>query len=185
MAKPDVMGDVYWFNWVAGNSGGAGGIANYPMLKQATEHVEEELDELCTAREALMREYWQVESPDRAAELVENVADAALDLIYVSVNVLYALGIRDPGTLWREVHRANMAKLPDCPDCAHLGNEAPVCHTCDSMRKLPPRRRADGKILKPDGWQPPALRKHILRELFSSVIDSRPGTWHNSQSHTE
>ena len=163
-----VFQDVYRFNALAGNNGGAGGILNSPMLRQSFAHCGEELGELALAIEGLEDRLLLSESPQESARLLEPVADAALDLIYVSVNVLYALGLRRPDLLWREVHASNMQKLPDCPDCGTKPqHEQGICRTCDSTRKIPPLRRADGKILKPDGWLPPDLTKHIIEELFS------------------
>jgi NTP pyrophosphatase (non-canonical NTP hydrolase) len=58
-----------------------------------------------------------------------NVADGLADLIYVAIRAALIWGI-DLRPVWDEVHRANMAK-----------EGGP--------------RRADNKILKPDGWQRP------------------------------
>lgn len=63
------------------------------------------------------------------------MADALIDIIYVAVGYMVELGI-DPAPLWDEVHRTNMAKAG-----------GPV--------------RADGKILKPPGWQPPRIAELI------------------------
>lgn len=166
----DVFKDVYWFNLLAGNNGGSGGIPNVPMLRQAIEHMGEELDEMLSASQGFETRMMTGESLNEVVGTVEGIADAALDMIYVSVNVLYALGLRRPDILWREVHNANMRKLPDCPDCSGRSLEDQgICRTCDSTRKLPPKRRADGKILKPDGWIPPSLKKHLIKELCSPI----------------
>ncbi|MEM8863222.1 MAG: hypothetical protein AAGD96_33345, partial [Chloroflexota bacterium] len=50
------------------------------------------------------------------------------DLLYVTYGAIWACGV-DPDPVFTEVHNAN-------------------------MRKLDGPRRADGKILKPAGWQP-------------------------------
>ena len=50
------------------------------------------------------------------------------DLLYVTYGAIWACGV-DPDPVFAEVHDAN-------------------------MRKLDGPRRADGKILKPEGWQP-------------------------------
>ena len=50
------------------------------------------------------------------------------DLLYVAYGAIWACGV-DPDPVFAEVHDAN-------------------------MRKLDGPRRADGKILKPEGWQP-------------------------------
>lgn len=63
-------------------------------------------------------------------------ADAVMDLIVVLIG--YGLSQGWPmEKLWNEVIRSNMAKID--PDTGTV------------------RKRADGKILKPDGWTPPDL----------------------------
>lgn len=57
------------------------------------------------------------------------VADGALDLVYVVIGTLVTLGI-DPRPIWNEIQRANMGKEGG-------------------------GKREDGKILKPPGWTPP------------------------------
>jgi predicted HAD superfamily Cof-like phosphohydrolase len=71
-----------------------------------------------------------------AGDLVE-VADGLADLIYVALGTAIEYGI-DMEPIFREVHRSNMAKLP--------GN-----------------MREDGKVTKPEGWEPPRIAE-ILAE---------------------
>lgn len=59
-------------------------------------------------------------------------------MIYVLVGAALAFGI-PLDRVWSEVQRANMAKLGGA-------------------------RRADGKILKPEGWQPPRIHEAIFGE---------------------
>ena len=68
-------------------------------------------------------------------------ADGLADLIYVCVGAALEFGI-PLGEVWAEVQRANRAK-----------QGGPV--------------RADGKRLKPEGWQPP----NIERAVFGSRVD--------------
>ena len=63
-------------------------------------------------------------------DLVE-IADALADLLYVTYGTAISFGI-DIRPVFEEVHRSNMAKA---------GGPA----------------RADGKVLKPPGWQPPSV----------------------------
>ena len=65
------------------------------------------------------------------------VADALADLIYVCIGAANELGI-DLNAVWKEVHRSNMAKI---------GPNGEV------------KRREDGKVIKPDGWTPPNIKK--------------------------
>lgn len=65
--------------------------------------------------------------------------DAICDLIYVALGTALEMGI-DVAPFFEEVHRSNMAKVGG-------------------------PRRADGKILKPDGWKPPDIAG-VFRELY-------------------
>jgi len=79
------------------------------------------------------------------AELLAEVADALLDLLYVTMGA----GITWGFPMWQlmdEVQRANMAKVGP-------GS----------------RRREDGKVLKPEGWQPPDLVK-VMRTVRDSIM---------------
>lgn len=67
-------------------------------------------------------------APGDLAPLAHELAD----LLYVTYGALDALGI-DADAVFAEVHRANMAKLGG-------------------------PRREDGKLLKPEGWQPADVR---------------------------
>ena len=60
------------------------------------------------------------------------------DLLYVTYGAIAACGV-DPDPVFAEVHRANMQKM-----------NGP--------------RRADGKLLKPVGWQPADVRRVIDRQ---------------------
>lgn len=62
--------------------------------------------------------------------------DALLDIIVVSVGAVHSIGARGEEA-WQAVVDSNMAKID--PDTGEV------------------RRRADGKIMKPEGWQPPNL----------------------------
>ena len=64
-------------------------------------------------------------------EDIVEVADALADLLYVTYGAAIAFGI-DIRPVFKEVHRANMTKQGGAT-------------------------RADGKLLKPDGWLPPDL----------------------------
>jgi len=65
------------------------------------------------------------------ADVVE-VADALADLLYVVYGTAISFGI-DVRPVFEEVHRSNMAKVGGTT-------------------------RADGKVLKPAGWQPPNIQ---------------------------
>ncbi len=68
---------------------------------------------------------------------IPEVADGIADAIYVLLGTAISFGI-DMDPIWREVHNTNMLK-----------EGGPV--------------REDGKILKPEGWKPPEI-KRLLEE---------------------
>ena len=74
-----------------------------------------------------------------AKDAVE-VFDALLDIIVVCIGAGHSLGLPMQAG-WEEVVRSNMAKVDPATGLV--------------------RKREDGKILKPEGWTPPALDKLI------------------------
>lgn len=66
--------------------------------------------------------------------------DAVMDLIVVLIGYAYSMGWNVEGA-WKEVIRSNMAKVDPATGMV--------------------RRREDGKILKPEGWTPPALEAFV------------------------
>lgn len=70
----------------------------------------------------------------------EEQLDACMDMIWVILGFCHMKGYNVAGA-WDEVVRTNMAKVD------------PVTGKV--------RRREDGKILKPEGWQPPDMSKFL------------------------
>lgn len=68
--------------------------------------------------------------------------DGCMDLIWVTLGFCHMKGYDICGA-WDEVVRTNMAKVD--PQTGKV------------------RRREDGKILKPEGWQPPDMSKFIKK----------------------
>lgn len=66
--------------------------------------------------------------------------DALIDILVVTIGAIHSMGA-DAAGAWREVMRTNLAKI-------------------DPVTGLV-RRREDGKILKPEGWQPPNLQSYL------------------------
>lgn len=66
--------------------------------------------------------------------------DALIDIIVVSIGAIHSMGANAEGA-WNEVMRTNFAKIDW------------------ETKKV--RKREDGKVLKPEGWQPPQLDKYI------------------------
>ncbi len=88
--------------------------------------------EVVALRQRLIaEEVAELEEALQRGDLAE-VADALADLLYVTYGAAISFGI-DIRPIFAAVHRANMAKAGG-------------------------PRRADGKLLKPDGWQPPDHR---------------------------
>lgn len=89
------------------------------------------------------------EEHDELAEAVAScslpkIAQEMADVVYVTVGAALEFGI-PLDRVWAEVQRAN------------LGKADPVTGKV--------RRREDGKILKPDGWQPPDISR-VLGEVM-------------------
>ena len=76
-----------------------------------------------------------LESGDRVEQL-----DALVDILVVTMGAIRAGGFDGEGA-WNEVMRTNFAKID------------PVTGKV--------RKREDGKVLKPKGWEPPQLAKFI------------------------
>ena len=91
-------------------------------------------------RQRLLREEyleWIAASSER--DMVE-VADALADMIYIIVGTALEFGI-PLDRVWDEVQRSNMAKVD------------PVSGRV--------KRREDGKILKPQGWESPRISEAL------------------------
>jgi len=69
--------------------------------------------------------------------------DALVDILVVTIGAINSMGADGEGA-WREVMATNFAKID-----RQLGKV---------------RRREDGKILKPLGWEPPKLANFLKRE---------------------
>ena len=93
-------------------------------------------------KKLLAEEYTEYVVAEYANDLVE-VADALADMIYIICGTAVSYGI-PLDDIFEEVHASNMAKLVD-------GKVI---------------RRADGKIQKPEGWEPPNIER-ILRDAIT------------------
>jgi predicted HAD superfamily Cof-like phosphohydrolase len=69
--------------------------------------------------------------------------DALIDIVVVTVGAIHSMGADAEGA-WNEVMRTNFAKID--PNTGKV------------------RKREDGKVLKPEGWQPPDLKPFLDRE---------------------
>ena len=84
----------------------------------------------------LLKEEWDEYIQGECKNDLENIAKELADIIYIVCGTAVSYGI-PLDRVFAEVHASNMAKLVDGK----------------------PVRRADGKILKPDGWTPPNIKK--------------------------
>jgi predicted HAD superfamily Cof-like phosphohydrolase len=66
--------------------------------------------------------------------------DALIDILVVTIGAIHSAGFDAEGA-WKEVMNTNFAKIDS------------------ETGKV--RKREDGKVLKPDGWQPPNLSSYI------------------------
>ena len=79
-----------------------------------------------------------VEAVDAGDEI--EVLDALVDILVVTIGAGHSMGANMEGA-WNEVMRTNFAKID--PETGK------VC------------KREDGKVLKPEGWQPPQLSSFL------------------------
>jgi predicted HAD superfamily Cof-like phosphohydrolase len=84
-------------------------------------------------------EYTELQDAIEANDRVEQL-DALIDILVVTMGAIRAGGFNGEGA-WNEVMRTNFAKIDS---------------TTGKVRK-----REDGKVLKPEGWQPPNLNDYI------------------------
>lgn len=66
--------------------------------------------------------------------------DALVDILVVTIGAIHSAGMNGEAA-WNEVMRTNFAKID--PETGKV------------------RKREDGKVLKPEGWQPPNLKPFI------------------------
>ena len=92
--------------------------------------------ERAALRSALLVEECQETVDAMARGDMEKIADGLADVIYVAVGAALEFGI-PLDRVWAEVHRSNMAKVD--PQTGKV------------------IKRADGKVLKPEGWTPPDI----------------------------
>jgi predicted HAD superfamily Cof-like phosphohydrolase len=77
-----------------------------------------------------------------ASDNIVDDLDALIDILVVTIGAIHSLGADGEGA-WKEVMRTNFAKID------------PVTGKV--------RKREDGKVLKPDGWQPPNLDSYTTQ----------------------
>ena len=96
------------------------------------------LNEVCKLRHTLISEEVKETLEALAKDDLVGVADGIADSIVVLLGTAVSYGI-DIRPIWDEVHRTNMAKAGG-------------------------KKRADGKSLKPEGWQPPKVEELLIKQ---------------------
>ena len=75
--------------------------------------------------------------------------DALIDILVVTIGAIHSMGADAEGA-WKEVMRTNFAKIDK--------NTGKV------------RKREDGKVLKPEGWQPPNLKPYTNKGMGNGFV---------------
>ena len=126
------------------------GQMDYEQARLYADLVEEEAHETMLAADGLYGPFpgepeWAGE-PDKESliQSVAELADGAIDTIYVCLGLLHSIGI-DPQKAWDEVQRSNLAKVD--PETGKV------------------RKRDDGKVLKGPDWVPPDMAR-VVRESW-------------------
>lgn len=81
----------------------------------------------------------EVTELNNALSQVEEL-DALVDILVVTIGAIHSMGADGEGA-WNEVMRSNLAKIDPITGKVH--------------------KREDGKVLKPEGWQPPNLKSYL------------------------
>jgi len=89
----------------------------------------------------IKEEYKELRDAVKAKDEVETL-DAIIDILVVTIGAANAMGYDAEGA-WNEVMKTNFAKID--PETGAV------------------RKREDGKILKPEGWQPPQLAPFLTK----------------------
>lgn len=108
--------------------------------------INEETNELYTHMSVLERD---VIDRNPLAPVMANILDDLVDIVYVVMGMANALNLPFQEA-WDRVQKANMAK---------------AIKQDDETYKVK-KRASDGKVLKPEGWQPPDI-EGVIRECLN------------------
>jgi len=92
-------------------------------------------------RNLIVEEFWEFKQWDDRNNDTERL-DACMDMIWVILGYCKMKGFDVDGA-WAEVARSNLDKIDSA-----TGKVI---------------KRADGKVLKPEGWKPPELEKYLAK----------------------
>ena len=107
---------------------------------QSTEQFNPEQFNLYVA--LINEECQELDQAIQALDKVETL-DALVDILVVTIGAIHSMGADAEGA-WDEVMRTNLAKIDSVTGRVN--------------------RREDGKILKPQGWQPPQLAPFLRKQ---------------------
>jgi predicted HAD superfamily Cof-like phosphohydrolase len=116
-----------------------------------TPNFPEDINERALRMNLLEEEFNEYIDAEQKLDIV-GIADALADVIYIACGTAVSYGI-PLDKVFEEVHRSNMAKLVDGK----------------------PIYRDDGKVLKPEGWQPPDIK---------SILEAQENQFHLKQNIT-
>ena len=107
---------------------------------QSTDHFNQ--DQFALYVNLIEEEFEELKESIKDNDRVETL-DALIDLIVVVIGAIHSAGFDAEGA-WHEVMRTNFEKID------------PVTGKV--------KKREDGKVLKPHGWQPPNLRQFVNKD---------------------
>ena len=112
----------------------------------------------------LDEEYCEYRRAALTGDLTE-IADALADMIYIIIGTALEYGI-PLEEVWDAVQASNLNKAGKCETCDSWGvdNEYQVCEECGGNGFLV-LKRADGKVIKPEGWQAPDIQGILARYI--------------------
>lgn len=159
------------FHAALGDKPGRGGAElRYTLHGEEHRELIEELTELRSTPSGPIKFARPDEDVDRA-----KLARELADVVYLAFGTAHAFDINLDAALV-EVHRAAMSKVdPVCDACDGDGKGPGLrahCLKCDDTGRGERKVRADGKVLKPDGFRDPDMSKAI--KGWRSVSDHEP-----------
>lgn len=107
---------------------------------QTVDHFNAEQFELY--KNLIEEEFNELVTAEKNQDKVEQL-DALIDILVVTIGAIHSMGADAEGA-WKQVMSTNFAKID---------------RTAGKVRK-----REDGKVLKPQGWQPPDLKPFVGKQ---------------------
>jgi len=121
-------------------------VRNFMIASGQTVYVNNE--EQSNLYETLIEEEYGEFKEAIAADDAAETLDACMDMIWVIMGYCYSRGF-NIGDAWGEVSRSNLSKI-----------------NSETGKVL---KRADGKVIKPEGWTPPDLSKCVLQKSLNNI----------------